>query len=677
MSSSKVAKAKRIAKLLVFLTTLLFLMALSYRWLGAKIFVFQPKFMEERQDSRLFRDVKDKVFWAEMTQDEHWQLKVSLDEVSPYFIKAILATEDKRFYKHDGVDYIRLARATFSNIFGGRIVSGASTVSMQVVRLSGDYERSIPFKIKQFALAWSLESQRSKEWILTEYMNNLPFGSNLRGVEAASRFYFDKSAKNLTLWEASLLAGIPQSPSRYRPDRYAQRCAKRQGFVLWRLLKEGWISRNDYHSCVRRLYVRTTEKRKSRLGFVQQEELLYRYLRSRSEGDVKTSVNLEDQQEWRRELRNYLKSWPGVEDAAMVLIDNETGELKLLLGTLDEQEKSAGKVNVALQKRSTGSTLKPFIYLCAIQEGRLIAESKLLDAEIDISSYRPENFSGDYLGEVTMAEALRKSLNTPAVRVLKSIGLESFSEKLLSLSSDFNQELMNKTGLSIALGGHEMSLLDLTKLYSFLAKEGEHEQEHNFNKGSIQLLNKILSDQKMKGLEDYQIAWKTGTSNAFKDAWCMAYNRRYTVGLWFGNKSGRSNENLIGSRIALPFMGRIFQSLYKAKRQESFFSETDLLKVEHGELAGFLKPKGIVLRRPKRAKQAERSLVIIQPMAGKIFKKTGLYKMSLEANKKQVRWFVNGEYQQGDELDLAEGHYRIDCYDEGNSQTKTVEIEVI
>ena len=190
-----------------------------YRWLGPKFFTFQPEFMENREDGRLFFDASGEVFWVEMTADEHWQLNVSLDEVSPYFLKAVLATEDKRFYQHGGVDYVRVLRATISNVFGGRIVSGASTVSMQVVRLSGDYERNILFKMKQFAMAWSLESQRSKDWILTQYVNNLPFGGNIRGIEAASRYYFDKSANNLTLWEATLLAGIPQSPARLRPDR--------------------------------------------------------------------------------------------------------------------------------------------------------------------------------------------------------------------------------------------------------------------------------------------------------------------------------------------------------------------------------------------------------------------------------------------------------------------------
>ena len=649
----------------------------TYRWLGPKVFTFQPEFMENRQDSRLFRDARGEIFWAEMTADEHWQMNVSLDEISPYFIKAVLATEDKRFYEHDGVDYIRVLRATISNIFGGRIVSGASTVSMQVVRLSGDYERNILFKIKQFAMAWSLEDQRSKEWILTQYVNNLPFGGNIRGIEAASRYYFDKSAKNLTLWEATLLAGIPQSPARLRPDRHAERCQKRQLFILYRLLKERWITRNDYEAFVPRLYIREErdEQGKNRLGLAQKEELLYHFLKSKEAGDVQTSIDLEQQQVWRKALQNYVAEFSGVEDAAMVLMDNETGELKVMIGSLDRGNSEAGQVNVALQKRSTGSTLKPFIYLCAIQEGKLLAESPVLDAPIDISGYRPENFSGQYYGALAMGEALRKSLNTPAVRVLQSVGLESFSERMSDLSKAFTMQEMKRTGLPLALGGHEMSLLELTRLYSFLARASHVTNNQSFNLGSIQLLNKILSDQNLDTLKDYQIAWKTGTSNGFKDAWCMAYDTRYTVGLWFGNKSGKANENLVGSKIAVLFMSQVFQELYKDRKLQKPFSESELMTYKSKDLGKVLKPRGIIYRAGKVNKQS-RDLAIIQPTAGKVYMKGEAYALKLEANKAKVRWFVNGKYQPESELQLIAGSYKIDCIDEETLKSESVNLKV-
>ncbi len=536
---------------------------------------YNPARLEKDGYSQLFYDRDGAVIYSRLAPDEQWRIPVKLAEVSPYFIAAVLAVEDRRFYQHNGVDLMRMTRAVIDNTLACRVVSGASTIDMQLVKMTAKEKRSWSFKLRQLFQAINMNRNYSKKWILEHYLNHIPFGGNIVGIEAASLFYFSKPAKNLTLYEASLLAGLPQRPSLLRPDRFPKKAKKRQQLVLKYMAE---VDPKLELPTSLRLYSKNLplEKNCNKLGFVQKNPLYIQLLSAATAVKVQTSLSSRIQKICESALDYQLSRLPGVDHGAAVVIDNHTSELLATVGTQDFSDKSAGQVNAATSPRSSGSTLKPFIYYQAIQQGRITSDTVLNDAPVFYDDYQPLNYSNKFVGKISARRALVDSLNIPAVKLLYEVGLDKTLDFLRKMSIKSLNKSNDFYGLSLALGGGEVTPLELAKAYhrlftnrgdvSYLKGSGNLGYKTT---GVGQLLTAMLSSKKMFNLPA-NIAWKTGTSNGFRDAWCVGYSCDFTVCIWLGNKDGRPNSKLIGSDAAAPVLAAVFQKLYKQRVPPQF-----------------------------------------------------------------------------------------------------------
>jgi len=516
-----------------------------------------------------------------LAPDDSRMFRTELAEISPRLIQATIAVEDKRFYRHRGVDPLAVMRAVRLNLTHGRIVSGASTLTMQVMRLLEDRPRTFASKAVEAFRAVQLESLRDKEAILEIYLNLAPYGGNLIGAEAASRGYFGKAARDLTLGEAALLAGLPQSPSRFRPDRHPERARKRREHVLERMSAAGSITESERaRACAEPVRAR-------RPVFPFEAPHLARMVRRMSprchvlrttldrriQGIAETAI---------REQVDRLRG-DGVSNGAVVVIENETGAVRALVGSCDFlSEADHGQVNGAMAPRSPGSALKPFTYALALERGHVTPDTVLHDVPCNYTGYEPENYDHRYRGPVTAREALSISLNVPAVKLMNRVGhqrlhglLEAFGISTLGRGPDHY-------GLALTLGAAEVTLLELTNAYAALARLGVHRPyrlleiepvtpgRRVLSEGAAYLTADILSDTDRLGgrvlwksdKSRVRMAWKTGTSYGHRDAWTIAFTPKVTVGVWLGNFSGRGAKALVGIEAAAPVAARILDPLH-------------------------------------------------------------------------------------------------------------------
>lgn len=523
---------------------------------------------------------------------------VSFDRTGEWAGKALIAAEDKRFPDHPGVDVIAILRACGQNLFCGEVVSGASTLSTQVIRLCTPRRRTLWTKLLEATQALKMERVLNKRDILEQYLNRIPMGGNLAGLQSAGRRYFGKNAVDLNLAEASLLAGLPQSPSRFRPDRHMQRAVRRRAYVLERMEALGYISSDQRqraeqspiavsfhpapfhapHFC--NLVLATAES-------VHPRPVPY-------SAHVRTTLDPRIQQEVKGELARQapaLRSH-GVYGAAVVVIEVKTGAVRALVGSLDYNDlEHAGRVNVAVLPRSPGSALKPFAYALAFDRGIYTPDTVVPDVPTFFSDYLPRNFDLTFAGPVTVRRALIESLNIPALRTVNALGLEDFTTLLRKLGIRSLDQPASHYGLSLVLGTAEVTLLDLTNAYACLARLGEYLPYRVLEEGSPpNRATRVFSDEAaylvatVLGGDERQLsisghaadcwmprfAWKTGTSNGYRDAWTIAYNPEYAVGVWVGNPDGRPAPNLIGVERAAPIAAGIFRRLYPNSRAPWF-----------------------------------------------------------------------------------------------------------
>lgn len=537
--------------------------------------------------ARICSDAAGNEIWAELGNDQ-WLLPVSIDRISPWVREAIIAVEDRRFYQHPGIDLRAGLRAALSNCRAGRIVSGASTITMQLAKLTALEPRSWGAKIRQACRALDIEHQHSKNWILDHYLNLAPFGGNVIGIEAAARAYFGKHADHLTLGEAALLAGLPQRPSAFRPDRHFRRARRRQIAVLLAMRRTKRISpqqlRQAVHEPLPVLAARRIDEItgiNNRLGIPMREPLFGRLALQSSapwQTAIRSTLNNRIQTIVRTALRHAVARLPGVNDGAALVIENTTGNVLALVGTVDFTRIPGGQINAALTPRSPGSALKPFLYLLALDGGLIVPETILRDTPILDSDYRPANFDHRFHGAVTARHALVASLNVPAVRLLKRITVPRFIDSLRQCGLRKISPDAGRVGLAAALGGIEVSLLDLTNLYAGIARGGRFfpckftrapaasatapKSSAPFTPGAVALLTDMLTTCPLPGNSRIPLAWKTGTSSARRDAWCLAWNRQYTIGVWLGNKNGTPARALVGAAAAAPLISAIVESLY-------------------------------------------------------------------------------------------------------------------
>jgi len=548
-----------------------------------KIFPFPYDSIETIHYSKSIYDKDGNMLRSFTNEKDSWLMPVELDEINPDFIKATLAIEDKRFFKHPGIDISAVARAIKLNITNKRVISGASTVSMQVIRMLRKRDRTIFNKVIEAVHAIHLESLFTKEETLKLYFEIAPYGGNIHGVKAASLKYFQKDPKDLSLSECALLAGLPQSPTYLRPDRYSKRAETRRNKVLSSMLKNGYIDGSQYENEVHDSVIADN------YPFPFEAAHFARFVKNKfNKSKLVTTLDSNIQhfaqlslEEKIDELKPY-----GVTNGAIVVIENKTGAVRALVGSVDFfSEENSGQINGALSRRCPGSTLKPFTYALGIEKGFYTPRMMLSDVPVQYSGYTPLDYDKKYRGLVTVEEALVDSLNIPAVEVLNKVGYRNLYFFLESLGISTLDKAPEHYGLSLTLGSCEVRLLELVNAYAALARLGiympvKYLEDSNpktlervLSEASSYLIADILSDtERLKAIGIYRndnihpkVAWKTGTSYDHKDAWTISYNPEYTVGVWLGNFSGKSSNVLVGVETAAPVAIRIFDWLYANK----------------------------------------------------------------------------------------------------------------
>lgn len=505
----------------------------------------------------------------------YWRLSAAPESVDPLYLRMLVTYEDKRFFHHPGVDPLALGRALWQAVSGGRIVSGASTLTMQTARLLDPRKRSIGAKLIQMARAVQLERRLTKDEILAAYLTVAPFGGNLEGVRAASLAYFGKEPRRLTPGEAALLVALPKWPERARPDRHPARARAARDSVLERMAQSGVLTQTQLVEA-RQEPVPTARRA---LPFLAPH--LARHLRHAGGEAIVTTIDLDLQRAAERIAANWRRRIPALASLAIQVRHNKTGAVVAYVGSAGfNEDRRAGQVDMVRAVRSPGSTLKPFIYALAFDDGIAHPETLVDDSPTAFGDYRPENFSREFSGEVTVREALQRSLNVPAVAVLDKVGSSRFAARLTRAGVTLSlPTLIPEGGLAVALGGVGVTLTDLVDLYAALADAGKFRRSHVVRGGDkspeMALVGAASAWQVMRILEGVprpgaggiqragrrSIAWKTGTSYGFRDAWAVGSDGDHTVGVWIGRADGTPIPGSVGHRTAGPLLFAVFDVL--------------------------------------------------------------------------------------------------------------------
>lgn len=506
-----------------------------------------------------------------------WSYPVSVDEVSPLYLQALIGYEDRWFWNHPGINPFASLRALMQMIANGRVVSGGSTLTMQVARILEPHPRSIGGKLRQSLRALQLEAHLGKREILELYLAHAPFGGTLQGVEAASWAYLGHSARQLSHAEAALLVVLPQAPSRLRPDRNASDARAARDKVLERIATLGVWTRDQVHDAgIEPVVARSLRPPLS-------AALLARRLHQRHPQDrrIQTTIDMQLQRSVEERVQGYMARLPERTSAAVLIVDNADLSVRAYLGSAEfADEARLGHVDMVQAWRSPGSTLKPFLYGLALDDGLIHSESLLVDAPQSFGDYRPGNFDQAFNGPVGAAEALRLSLNVPAVDLLDRVGAARFSARLANTGLQLRLARGVEPNLSIILGGTGVRMEDLAGAYAALSRNGvggvvrftEQDalvERRLLSPGAAWIIREILEANPRPGYRPDtfdtgshpKVAWKTGTSYGFRDAWAMGTTRGHTVGVWIGRPDGTPLPGQYGAVTALPLLFQLVDSL--------------------------------------------------------------------------------------------------------------------
>jgi len=520
---------------------------------------------------------------AELASSEaRTQFPVALEQMGPWLPRVTMALEDRRFYEHRGVDWRATVAACARNLRSRRIVSGASTITQQLVKLARSRDRrSWSGKLYEAIVAWKLERRWSKQRILSEYLNRSSYGNRRLGPEAAARTYFGKAARDLTLSEAIFLAGLPQAPTRFNPWRHPEEANRKYVRSLRRLADLGVITRDQQSLLVEPPKILRNEPPRFAPHFVDAVTAQNPGLC----GTVRTTLDLDLQSTVERLVRSHLSALNrhDITQAAVVVIENATGAIRAMVGS---ENYSVSQINGATLPRSCGSTLKPFVYLEAIDKQLFTAASLLPDTPDAIrneyADYDPQNYNHRYFGPVRLREALGCSLNVPAVFVLSQLGARPTFYQLQKWGFNFPQGL-DSYGAGFVLGNAETRLVDLAAAYAGLARGGtamrakfltsEHRPLTRIaSKDATTIVTDILCDndarEKSFGRRsplafEQRIAAKTGTSSGFRDTWTVGFDKEHTIAVWAGNFDGRPMRDTFAIRAATPLWAAIMQELLR------------------------------------------------------------------------------------------------------------------
>ena len=523
---------------------------------------------------------------AELASPEaRTQFPVALDQMGPWLPRVTVALEDHRFYEHRGVDWRATIAACARNLRSHRIVSGASTITQQLVKsAAGRERRSWSGKLYETIVAWKLERRWSKQRILAEYLNRSSYGNRRLGPEAAARAYFGKPARDLSLSESIFLAGLPQAPTRLNPWRHAEEANRKYARSLVRLVQLGVITPEQQSLLAQPPAIAHVETPRLAPHFVDAVVARNHELR----GTARTTLDLDLQTTVERLVRSHLSALNrhDITQAAVVVIENATGAVRSMVGSEDY---AVSQINGATQPRSCGSTLKPFVYLEAIDKRLFTAASLLPDTPDAIrneyADYDPQNYSHRYFGPVRLREALGCSLNVPAVFALSQLGARPAFYQLQKWGFNFPQGL-DEYGAGFVLGNAETRLVDLAAAYAGLARGGtamrakfltaEHQPLIRIaSPEATAIIVDILCDndarQKSFGLRsplafEERVAAKTGTSSGFRDTWTVGFDKEHTVAVWAGNFDGRPMRDTFAVRAASPLWATVMQELLRRDR---------------------------------------------------------------------------------------------------------------
>lgn len=626
--------------------------------------------------SPMVYDAKSRNMLGLVSPQQQWVMPVKLDKISPCLIDATIAVEDSRFYHHSGVDVYAVIRAIGQNISQYQIVSGASTLTMQLCRMMENRPRTLRSKAIESFRARQLEKIRTKNEILELYLNNAPYGGNIRGIEAASLFYFSKHAGDLSIAQSAFLAGLPQSPTRYNPFSHHDRALERQQYVLDRMLAAGKINEDQYHQASQETIAIMPADR-----LIHAPHAAWMALSRRPDGGT-TTINLDIHRQIESIVQPYRNTLPVGSEIAAVVIDIQKSAIVALTGSADSADPEDGQVNGAMAKRSPGSTLKPFIYALAFEAGRVSPESILYDVPISLGGWKPSNFDRTYEGAVSASNALRKSLNIPALWIAGCLGSAYCYNHLESLGIRLPHNVEIKSGLSFVVGGCEASLLDITNAYAVFGRDGFYREcrlfenetsspKQIFSPEVCDNINHILSSKIRvpHGLEyiDSEMIpwfmWKTGTSSGRRDAWAVGQNGRYAIGVWVGRFRGTGRYEYVGSVAAEPLLAQIF--LLPELRNP----------IEPGPPAPIL-----VLDPMPVPDRIDEKLHILFPENGDVFiAYNGKMQIYPKANQNDpLHWFLNGDLLNTEwPVEVSAGQYQLRCVNQqGNSSESTFYVQI-
>lgn len=653
------------------LVYILFVPLLAASALLVADFLYPPDIRRSEAHSAIVLDKDQGLLRGFTTADGIWRFPAGVEDVDRLYLRMLVAYEDKRFYRHPGVDPLALGRAFRQWVTHRRIVSGGSTLTMQVARLLYSQERSFAGKLRQILRALQLEWHYDKKTILAWYLQLAPFGGNLEGVRAGSLAYFGKEPAHLSAAQAALLVILPQRPSSLRPDRFAAGARRARDKVIIRMRELGILSETQSREA---LATPVPAKRypmpfhaphlAQRLRVLQPRQAV---IQTFIDGDLQKSL---------AGLLSHLDLAESV-SAALLVVENDSLKVRAYVGSSAFFDAaSAGQIDMVRAIRSPGSVLKPIIYGMGFDDLVIHPETLVNDVPTRFGNYSPTNFQNAYLGQISVRTALQRSQNIPAVAVLQQIGPARVAARLRNAGirlfwPDSENKPGNKPGLPLALGGVGVQLQDLVKLFAGIANSGQvADLRLSQQPGAGQSAKRfaVLSPAASWYLQDilrdalppenelppandaspHALAYKTGTSYGYRDAWAIGFDNRYTVGVWLGRPDGAPNPGHYGRNSAAPLLYRVFALLPAREPLQPGTAPPAVLLAKHDTLPPRLQylhaQSGVMGATGTASTSAALPLRIAFPVDGSTVELPALRPLPLVASggERPVRWLVNG-----------------------------------